>query len=130
MLQQGVIVPNLRELHSYLRSIKVQEILPVVDFTEVNEVTDANKRALPVLSDLRMSLSLSNINFSSLELLSGYWQVPLAPESRKVTVISSPHGRIEWLLMLFGRKSALITFQGMVNSLFSGTLCKSFFKPT
>ncbi len=88
MLQQGAIASNLRELHPCFTNIKVQTILPVVDFQEVNEVMDTNKCSLPVLSVLRMSLGLGNKNFTSIALLSGYCQVPLAPESRKFTVIS------------------------------------------
>ncbi len=33
--------------------------------------------------------------FSSLDLLSGYWQMPLTPESREITDISTPTGNFE-----------------------------------
>ncbi len=71
-----------------------------------------------------MSLRHGKKFFSSLDLLSGYWQVPLAPESRKITAYSAPNGHFEWLRMPFGFKSAPITFQRMINNLFSGTLGK------
>ncbi len=56
--------------------------------------------------------------------LRGYWQVPLAPESREVTAFSTPNGHFEWLRMPFGLKSAPITFQRLMNHHFSGTLGK------
>ncbi len=71
-----------------------------------------------------MSLGHGNKFFSSLDMLSGYWQVPLAPESKEITAFSTPNGHFEWLCMLFGLKSAPTTFQRMINHLFSGTLGK------
>ncbi len=69
------------------------------------EVTEDDRYLLPVLSDLLMSLGQGYQIFSSLDL-SGYWQVPLAPESREVTAFSTPCGHFEWLRMPFGLKSA------------------------
>ncbi len=66
-----------------------------------------------------MSLRQGGTIFSSLDLLSGYWQVPMAAESREITAFSTPSGHFEWLRMPFGLKTAPITFQRMINSLFS-----------
>jgi len=52
-----------------------------------------------------MSLGRGNKIFSSLDLLSGYWQVPMAPASRAVTAFSTTNGDYEWLRMPFGLKS-------------------------
>ncbi len=71
-----------------------------------------------------MSLGQGNKIFSSLVLLGGYWQVSLAPESREVTGFSTPTGHFEWLRMPFGLKSAPITFQRMINTLFADMLGK------
>ncbi len=90
-------------------------------FGKVNEVMENDRFPLLVLSNLLMSLGHSN-KFFSTDLLSGYWQVPLAPESREITAFSTPNGHFEWLHMPFGLKSAPITFQRMINHLFSGTL--------
>ncbi len=76
----------------------------------MNEGTEDDRYPLPVLRDLLMSLGQGNKIFRSLDLLSGYWQVPLAPESREITAFSIPTGHFEWLRMLFGLKSAPITF--------------------
>ncbi len=54
---------------------------PVIDFRKVNEVTEDDRYPLPVLGNLLMSLGQGNTIFSSLDLLSGYWQVPMAAES-------------------------------------------------
>ena len=92
---------------------------PVFDFRHVNEVTENERFPLPVLKDLLMSLELGNKYFSSLDLVSGYWQVPMAPESRAITAFSTPQGHYHWLRMPFGLKSAPITFQRMMNTIFA-----------
>ncbi len=97
---------------------------PVIDFRKVNEVTEGDRYPLPVLSDLLMSLGQGNQISNSLDLLSGYWQVSLATESREVTAFSTPSGHFEWLRMPFGLKSAPITFQRMINTLFADMLGK------
>ncbi len=68
-----------------------------------------------------MSLEHSNQIFNSLDL-SGNWQVPMAPDSRKMTAFSAPNGHFEWLHIPFGHKSAPIRFQRMNNTLFSSML--------
>ncbi len=50
--------------------------------------------------------------------------MPLAPESREVTAFSTPTGHLKWLRMPFGLKSAPITFQRMINTLFADMLGK------
>ncbi len=71
-----------------------------------------------------MSLGQGNTIFSSLDLLSGYWQVPVSVESREITAFSTPSGHFEWLRMPFGLKTAPITFQRMINTLFSDLIGK------
>ncbi len=90
-------------------------------------MTEDDRFPFPVLIDLLMSLGHGNKFFSSLDLLSGYWQVLLALESREITAFSTPNGHFEWLRISFGLKSAPITFQRMINHLFSGTLGKGFY---
>ncbi len=50
--------------------------------------------------------------------------MPLAPESREVIAFSTPTGHFEWLRMPFDIKFAPITFQRLINTLFSYMLGK------
>ncbi len=59
--------------------------------------------------------------------MSGYWPVPMAAESREITAFSKPIGHFEWLRMPFGLKTAPITFQRMINSLFSDMIGNEFY---
>ena len=126
MLEQGVIEHSKSPWNSPLFLVPKKDgtYRPVIDFRQVNKVTEDDRYPLPVLKDLLMSLGQGNSVFTSLDLLSGYWQVPLAPESREVTAFSTPQGHFHWLRMPFGLKSAPITFQRLMNTLFSGIIGK------
>ncbi len=119
MLEQGVIQHLTSPLNSplFLVPKKDGQFRPVIDFRKVNEVTEDDRYPLPVLSDLLMNLGQGNTIFSSQDLLSGYWQVHLAPEARAIIAFSIPSGHFEWLRMPFGLKSAPITFQRLMNTL-------------
>lgn len=126
MLEQGVIENSRSPWNSplFLVPKKNGQFRPVIDFRQVNEVTEDERFPLPVLKDLLMSLGQGNKFFSSLDLVSGYWQVPMAPESRAVTAFSTPQGHFQWKRMPFGLKSAPITFQRMMNTIFAEEIGK------
>ena len=48
--------------------------------------------------------------FSSLDLLSGYWQAPMAEESKPLTAFSTHNEHLEYQVMPFGLTSAPLTF--------------------
>ncbi len=127
MLDQGVIQHSRSPWNSplFLVPKKDESFRLVIDFRKVNEVTEDNRCPLPVLGDLLMSLGQGNTVFSNLDLLSWYWQVPMAAESRDITAFSTPSGLFEWLRMSFGLKTAPITFQRMINTVFSDLIGKS-----
>ena len=129
MLDQGVIQHSRSPWNSPLFLVPKKDggFRPVIDFRKLNAVTEDDRYPLPVLKDLLMSLGRNNQVFSSLDLLSGYWQVPMAESSRAMTAFSTNGGHYEWLRMPFGLKSAPLTFQRMMNSLFSGMIGDSVF---
>ncbi len=104
---------------------KDDRLRPVIDFPRVNEVTVDDHYPLPVLRDLLMCLGRGNKVFSSLDLLSGYWQLPMEPESREVTAFSTPNGHFEWTRMPFGLKGTTLTFQRNMNNTFTNMLWNS-----
>ncbi len=75
---------------------------PIIGFRRLNELTEDEQFFLLVLSDLLMDLGEEN-KFS-LDLLGGYWQVPMKPGSRAFTAFSTPTGHYEWLRMPLGLK--------------------------
>ncbi len=100
---------------------------PVIDFRCLNSITQGGQFPLPVLSDFLMNLGEGNKFFSSLDLLSSYWQVPKDPESRKFTSFSPKDGHFEWLRMPFSLKTAPMTFQRMIRMLLGDLKSKNIF---
>ena len=94
MMNQGVIQESCSPWNSpiFLVPKKDKSFRPVIDFRRVNDVTVDDHYPLPVLSDLLMSLGRGNKIFTSLDLLSGYWQVSLASELREVKAFSTLSG--------------------------------------
>ncbi len=119
MLNQGLIQKSAPlGIHHFLVPKHDGTFQPVIDIRRVNEVTVDNHYLSPVLRDFLMCLGRGNRVFSSLDLVSGYWQVPVAKASRELTDFSTPTGPFEWERMPFGLKVAPLTFQRTVNHIF------------
>lgn len=113
MLQEGVIEPLLSpwNVPLFLDSRKNRGRRPVIDFRKVNKVTELVRYPLPVLKDLLQNLGGGNTLFSSLDLISVYWQVRLHKDSQPITAFSIPPGHNHFKRMTFGLRNALLTFQ-------------------
>ncbi len=124
MLDQGVIQESNSPWNSPLFLVPKKDgtLLPVIDFRRVNKVIVDDHYPLPVLRDLLMRLGGGNKVFSSLDLLSGYWQLPMAPESREVTRSVRQTATSSGHACLFGIKRAPLTFQRTMNDIFGDML--------
>ena len=69
----------------------------------------ADRLPMPVINDVLAQLGCPKV-FSSLFLLSGYWQVPLSEESKLLTAFSSHKEHLEFKFMPFELTSAALTF--------------------
>src|SRR5580765_527814 len=93
-----------------------------IDFRKVNDVTEKDAYPLPqviaTLDKLRGARYLT-----TLDLKSGYWQVPLDAESRPITAFTIPgRGLFQFKVMPFGLHSAPATFQRLLDTVIGPTL--------
>ena len=91
----------------------------VVDFRRLNEVTVGDSYPLPLISDILGALGKARY-YTTVDLASGFHQVPLREEDRQKTAFSTPGGHFEFCNMPMGICSAPATFQRLMNTVLSG----------
>jgi len=82
-------------------------------------VTIHDAYPLPRIDESLDALASSKF-FSTLDLLSGYWQVPLSPEAQEKAVFIARDGLWKWKVLPFGLTSAPATFQRLMKQVLSG----------
>lgn len=90
-----------------------------VDFRKLNQITKNYVWPLPHIDDILCSMGKS-IVFTSLDLKSGFWQVPVEEEDRKKTAFSCHKGLYEFNSMPFGLSTAPSVFQELMNHVLEG----------
>ena len=89
---------------------------PCGDYRRLNMVTEPDHYPLPNIADVTSFLHGSKI-FSTLDLLKGYYQVPMHPEDIPKTAITTPFGTYTFNFSCFGLRNAGATFQRMMDDL-------------
>lgn len=85
-----------------------------VDFRALNKVTIKDRYPLPRIDDQLNDLA-GNCFFTSLDMASGFHQIPIAEESIEKTAFVTPDGHYEYLCMPFGLANAPAVFQRAIN---------------
>jgi hypothetical protein len=85
-----------------------------VNYQKLNQVTIRENHVMPRVWDTLQVLAGSDW-FSSIDLLSGFWQVPIAKEDVHLTAFISNEGIFEYLFMPFGLVNAPFTFQELMD---------------
>lgn len=87
-----------------------------VDYRALNNKTRKDCFPLPLIDDQLTNLSGNNF-FTSLDLASGYYQVPMAENSQPLTAFVTPDGHYEFKRMPFGLANAPAVFQRVINNM-------------
>ena len=87
-----------------------------VDYRGLNKITIKDKYPLPLIEDTVAKLE-GFTYFTSLDLYSGYYQIPLNEESKSKTAFITQDGHYEFNVVPFGLTNAPAIFQRMINSI-------------
>lgn len=89
---------------------------PCGDYRRLNMLTEPDHYPLPNISDVTSSLHGSKI-FSKLDLLKGYFQVPVHPDDIPKTAIITPFGTYTFNYSCFGLRNSGATFQRLMDGI-------------
>ena len=123
MLAEGIITPSDSAFTApcVFAMKKNGEVRICVDYRELNKRTVKDAYPLPLPDEIQERLQGDAI-FSTLDLRSGYWQIPVAEKDQHKTAFCPGHeyGLFEFKRMPFGLTGAPATFQRAMNTIFRG----------
>ena len=89
-----------------------------VDYRQLNANTKRDNYPLPRIQQLLENLA-GKTYYSAMDLLSGFWQVPMFPDDIEKTAFITPFGLFEFVVMPFGLMNATATFQRLTDAVFA-----------
>ena len=113
-LCQKASSPWASPLHMVVK--KNGTIRPCGDYRRLNNITEADHNPLPNIADVTSFLHWATI-FSKLDLMKGYFQVPMHPEDIPKTAIVMPFGTYTFNYSCFGLKNAGAIFQCLMDGI-------------
>ena len=121
LLKLGVIEPSRSCWASpvVLVTKKDGSIRLCVNYHRVNDLTLKDSYPLPRIDDSIDTLRGSKW-FSTWDLASGYWQVPMDSKDIDKTAFTTPFGLYHFTVMPFGLANAPATFERMMEQVLSG----------
>ena len=126
MLDKGVIVPSQSPYNSPIVMVPKKDGTNrmCIGYRKLNEITTKDAYPLPRIGQPVDALQGAGY-FSSLDLASGYWQVPVAKKDGHKTAFCAPEGGLyKFVKMPFGLTNAPANFQRPMNEIFKADLFK------
>ena len=125
MIEDDIIEPSKSPWASpvVLISKKDGTVRFCIDFRKLNQLTTKDVYPLPRIDDSLAALSVGKF-FSTLDLTSGYHQIPMDPTSKDKTAFITSGGLYQCKVMPFGLTNSPATFQRFMDAVLAGYIWK------
>ena len=90
-----------------------------MDFRKLNSISTFDPYPMPRVDELIDRLGSAKY-LTTLDLSKGYWQVPLAADTKELTAFRTPFGFFQYTMMPFGLQGAPATFQCLMDKVLEG----------
>lgn len=116
--ESGIVQQSSSEYASPILLVKKKtgDYRLCIDFRTLNKRTVKEHYPLPRIDDQIDDLA-GNKFYTTLDLASGYYQIPMSVTSRHLTAFVTPDGHFEFTRMPFGLVNAPSTFQKTINNI-------------
>lgn len=86
-----------------------------IDFRELNKIIVPQLQPFPLIEDL-MVKTVNCKYFSTLDINSAFWSIPMKIQDRYKTAFVTHEGHFQWTCLLFGIKTAPAIFQRILSN--------------
>lgn len=87
-----------------------------IDFRDLNKIIVPQAQPFPLIEDLMIKTRNCNY-FTSLDINSAFWSIPLRVEDRKKTGFVTQEGHFQWTCLPFGLKTSPAIFQRILSNI-------------
>ncbi|KAN0022593.1 hypothetical protein ACTFIU_004791 [Dictyostelium citrinum] len=88
-----------------------------INYTKLNNITIKDRYPIPDINEIWNQIKGSTV-YSKLDMISGYYQIPIREDDKYLTAISVPQGLFEFNVMPFGLCNAPAVFQRTIHKIF------------
>lgn len=127
MLQNDIIEPSTSEWQSPVVLVKKKDgsYRFAVDYRQLNKVTRPFSYPLPRIEDIFDAVGEAKATmFSTLDLASGFWQIPLDPETSHKSAFCTHSGVYAFKRLSFGMMNSPSAFSMVMNEVLRGITFK------